>query len=308
MSADEPPSAEPSSEPASDDEEAEFVPAFLNDGSDMEDELGPSRADEEGDDDDPTKNNFKKSWTEVEDRILSEIVAKGGAHKWSTIAASLPGRAGKQCRERWYNHLCPEVRKGSWTAEEDHIIMESVREHGTKWSFIVKKLPGRTDNAIKNRYNSAMRRQKRLQRLEEAAANGEVVPTRPRGRPEGSGKKAKRKHEDEEENGAGVPANGAGGAPDGAAPEPSPIVKLPRQAAKPRVQKEPRASPRVAKNSSKMPQLFSPTDSFAGFSPTGLGVSPIGDDRMAQLTAMWGLRVHRRQPPPEPLPRRRVAQ
>ena len=85
--------------------------------------------------------------------------------RWSTVASYLPGRAGKQCRERWFNHLCPEVKKGSWTPEEDRIIMESVARYGTRWSKIVKLMPGRTDNAIKNRYNSAMRREKRLQKL-----------------------------------------------------------------------------------------------------------------------------------------------
>ncbi|KAL1508491.1 hypothetical protein AB1Y20_004592 [Prymnesium parvum] len=115
----------------------------------------------------------KKSWTAAEDDILAEIVAKNGAQRWSTVASHLPGRAGKQCRERWFNHLCPEVKKGSWTEEEDRVIMESVQRYGTKWSAIVKLMPGRTDNAIKNRYNSAMRRYKRLQRLQEAAERGE---------------------------------------------------------------------------------------------------------------------------------------
>ena len=66
--------------------------------------------------------------------------------------------------------------------DEDRIIMESVREFGTRWSYIVKRMPGRTDNAIKNRYNSAMRRQKRLEKLHEAAARGEVEMPKPRAR------------------------------------------------------------------------------------------------------------------------------
>ena len=107
----------------------------------------------------------KTSWSKEEDKILTEIVTKNGAARWSHVASHLPGRAGKQCRERWFNHLCPEVKKGSWSAEEDRIIMESVARYGTRWSKIVKLMPGRTDNAIKNRYNSAMRKVKRLEKI-----------------------------------------------------------------------------------------------------------------------------------------------
>ena len=117
----------------------------------------------------------QKSWTKAEDQILGDIVRKNGAARWSNVASYLPGRAGKQRRERWFNHLCPEVKKGSWSAEEDRVIMESVARYGTRWSKIVKLMPGRTDNAIKNRYNSAMRRQKRLDKLN----NGGQSPPKP---------------------------------------------------------------------------------------------------------------------------------
>merc|ERR1719502_1797169 len=115
--------------------------------------------------------NAKRAWTEAEDKQLIETVTKFGAQRWSLIASHLVGRVGKQCRERWFNHLCPEVKKGEWTEEEDRLIAEGVKELGTKWSEIVKRLPGRTDNAIKNRYNSGARREVRLQKRAEAGTD-----------------------------------------------------------------------------------------------------------------------------------------
>ena len=106
----------------------------------------------------------KNAWSLEEDQILVRVVQEEGAGHWTKIAQRLQGRAGRQCRERWFNHLAPDVKKGSWTAEEDHLILAAVREHGTKWSQIQKQLPGRSDNSIKNRYYSAIRKAQRLEK------------------------------------------------------------------------------------------------------------------------------------------------
>ena len=105
----------------------------------------------------------KHSWTPEEDEKLTAAVTKYGACRWSMISMHVAsGRVGKQCRERWNNHLCPDVKKSEWSDAEDLAILQGVADQGTRWCEIVQTaaLAGRTDNAIKNRFYALQRRSK----------------------------------------------------------------------------------------------------------------------------------------------------
>eukprot|EP01017_Pseudomicrothorax_dubius_P041266 TRINITY_DN6577_c0_g3_i2.p1 TRINITY_DN6577_c0_g3~~TRINITY_DN6577_c0_g3_i2.p1 ORF type:complete len:548 (-),score=69.73 TRINITY_DN6577_c0_g3_i2:75-1718(-) len=108
-------------------------------------------------------NVHEAPWTEEEDQTLLKLVQTYGTKKWTAIARelnrtsqSMSFRHGKQCRERWINHLDPCINRGAWSPLEDLHLLQTFIEQGKKWSVIAKLVGNRTENAVKNRWKSLL--------------------------------------------------------------------------------------------------------------------------------------------------------
>nr|QQP20049.1 MYB36 transcription factor protein [Fagopyrum tataricum] len=118
----------------------------------------------------------KGSWSKEEDERIIQLAKEQGINKkWSAIAKSLPGRIGKQCRERWVNHLDPAIKRDAWTAQEESILVHCQKIYGNQWAKITTFLPGRSDNAIKNHWNCSLK--KRLSSYVLPIANVDIYRT-----------------------------------------------------------------------------------------------------------------------------------
>lgn len=109
-------------------------------------------------------------WSKAEEEFLVGYVAANGIRSWTNAAKHInyyfhnnqAVRIGRHCREKWHNYLNPELKKGEWTAQEDHLLLTLQLAHGKRWSKIAKHVSGRTENSVKNRWYSIMKKASRL--------------------------------------------------------------------------------------------------------------------------------------------------
>nr|KYP50302.1 Myb-related protein Myb4 [Cajanus cajan] len=129
------------------------------------------------------KNGLKKgTWTPEEDKKLIDYVTRYGHWNWRLLPkfAGL-ARCGKSCRLRWLNYLRPNVKRGNYTEEEEETIIKLHRHLGNRWSAIAARMPGRTDNEIKNYWHTNLKKRSQQESLTNAQVSNsnDSSPTEP---------------------------------------------------------------------------------------------------------------------------------
>jgi hypothetical protein len=128
----------------------------------------------------------RRKFSASEDDTLLQLVAKHGAYNWQQIARHLPGKTGRQCRDRFANYLVPTLSHEPWSTAEDFVLTQEFRQIGPRWAQIAACLPGRSSNAVKNRWRTQLRATYRGRSAKRTAAQAEPPKPPeavPRGKP-----------------------------------------------------------------------------------------------------------------------------
>ncbi|GLJ22135.1 hypothetical protein SUGI_0415470 [Cryptomeria japonica] len=117
---------------------------------------------------------YKGPWTPDEDFLLIKYIQAHGVGRWRSVPKKAGlNRCGKSCRFRWMNYLRPGIKRGDISAEEEELIIKLHSLVGNRWSLIARRMPGRTDNEVKNYWNTHLR--KRFKKSTDNEVTNEVV-------------------------------------------------------------------------------------------------------------------------------------
>jgi hypothetical protein len=108
------------------------------------------------------RRKYRYVFSATEDQLLEAAIDRLGVNDWDAVAKQVPDRSARQCRERWFSYLSPDVNRMPWTTEEDALLFDSLQTHGPKWGALVTFFRNRTQNNIKNRWNTIIRKARLL--------------------------------------------------------------------------------------------------------------------------------------------------
>ncbi|KAJ8756183.1 hypothetical protein K2173_024730 [Erythroxylum novogranatense] len=120
------------------------------------------------------------AWTAIEDRIMIDYIKIHGEGNWRNLPKNAGlKRCGKSCRLRWLNYLKPDIKRGNITDDEEELIVRLHKLLGNRWSLIAGRLPGRTDNEIKNYWNTKIGKKLKTQERHKNSTPLAQAPEKP---------------------------------------------------------------------------------------------------------------------------------